>query len=198
MARPVRGGAERFERLLRQIESHHTEVNPDYALERAAHYARKVAIRAALVEAGERYYGADEGSVDDMLTIMRRVLDQPSAASPVGRPAGARPLQEFLELHAPEPEVILSPWLAVGSRTLLHADAGVGKTQVALSVAAALADCRPAIGGLWLPTRPAKVLYVDGELTIGLLTRWLGWQQIRHTPICSSCRRPTWHDRAHR
>lgn len=74
LARQPRGGSQRASRILRQLEARAGEVNPDYAARRASEHVRRTAIKSALVEAGERYYGPLEGSVDDMEAVLYRAL----------------------------------------------------------------------------------------------------------------------------
>lgn len=76
LVRQPRGGSERARRILRQLEAHAGEVHPDYAAKRAREHVRRAAIRTALVEAGERYSGPQDGSVDDMEAILRRALSE--------------------------------------------------------------------------------------------------------------------------
>lgn len=74
VARSPRGGADRVGRILRQLEAGAGEVNPDYALARAREHVRRVTLRTAIVEAGERYTGPEEGAVDDVEAILYRAL----------------------------------------------------------------------------------------------------------------------------
>lgn len=64
-------------------------------------------------------------------------------------------------------EMLLSPIMPRSSLTLLYGPRGVGKTFLALSIALAVAG-----GGTlfeWRAKRPARVLYVDGEMPRGAL-----------------------------
>ena len=62
----------------------------------------------------------------------------------------------------PEREMLLTPFLETGSLTLPYGPPGVGKTRFAMALAAALATGGTV--GRYHAHRPARVLYVDGEL----------------------------------
>jgi putative DNA primase/helicase len=70
---------------------------------------------------------------------------------------------EFLSITFPEREMLLSPILPRQGLTMLHAMRGIGKTFISLSVAYAVAS-----GGKvfdrWEAPRPARVLFLDGEM----------------------------------
>lgn len=65
------------------------------------------------------------------------------------------------------PDVLLEPWLRVGDRMMLHAGDGLGKSWVAMAVAMAVAGGGSVMG--WQATRPAKVLFIDAELSFAEL-----------------------------
>jgi KaiC/GvpD/RAD55 family RecA-like ATPase len=70
-------------------------------------------------------------------------------------------LSEFLSKDLPPPRSIIAPWLLEGEVTLLHADAGVGKTWFALTlalIASKRVECFGYVGA------GVPVLYVDGEM----------------------------------
>ena len=70
---------------------------------------------------------------------------------------------EFLSLSFPAREMLLSPILPRQGLCMLHAMRGIGKTFISLSVAYAVAS-----GGKvfdrWEALRPARVLFIDGEM----------------------------------
>jgi putative DNA primase/helicase len=73
---------------------------------------------------------------------------------------------------AAPPQMLLGAMLPRGSLTLLSGPRGVGKTFLALSMALAVAS-----GGAvlrWRAERPARVLYVDGEMPRATLIERLG------------------------
>ena len=79
-------------------------------------------------------------------------------------PLRALDLQELLSLELPPREFVLSPWLPSQGLALLYAFRGVGKTQVALGIAYAVAS-----GGSflkWSAPKPRPVLYLDGEMPL--------------------------------
>lgn len=73
-------------------------------------------------------------------------------------------LQDFLaDSSIVKPEHLLTPWLCKGELWMVFSGPGIGKTFFALNVAYAVAS-----GGRFLPwsaPKPAKVLYVDGEMS---------------------------------
>lgn len=71
-------------------------------------------------------------------------------------------IHDFIAMNLPAREVLMAPWLLSQSLNMLYAWRGVGKTQVALEVAYAVAS-----GGQflhWQALMPTKVLYIDGEM----------------------------------
>jgi AAA domain/Helix-turn-helix domain len=79
-------------------------------------------------------------------------------------PLRALDLQELLSIELPPREFVLSPWLPSQGLALLYAFRGVGKTQVALGIAYAVAS-----GGSflkWNAPKPRRVLYLDGEMPL--------------------------------
>jgi putative DNA primase/helicase len=65
------------------------------------------------------------------------------------------------EQYSPR-DYLLKPWLKSGSLTFIHAFRGDGKTLISMSIAWHVGEGRSFLG--WQATRPARVLYVDGEL----------------------------------
>lgn len=71
---------------------------------------------------------------------------------------------ELLETTCKPRELILSPWLATQSLSMLYACRGVGKTYVALNIAYAVASGNKFFG--WDVAKPRGVLFIDGEMPI--------------------------------
>jgi len=72
-------------------------------------------------------------------------------------------LDEFLNAKFPPQEMMLSPWLATQSLSMIYAARGIGKTHVSLGIACAVAS-----GGkflTWNAPEPRHVLLIDGEMT---------------------------------
>ena len=72
-------------------------------------------------------------------------------------------LKSFMELKLHRPATLLDPIISEGSLSMLHAFQGIGKSFFAMSLALAVAN-----GGKflrWKAPQPAKVLYVDGEMS---------------------------------
>ncbi len=93
--------------------------------------------------------------------------------------AGGKPRRELIAITAhellrnppPPRENILSPWLPQQGLTMIYAKRGCGKTHIALGIAYAVAT---GTGFLrWSAKKPARVLYVDGEMCSHLLCQWI-------------------------
>jgi hypothetical protein len=71
-------------------------------------------------------------------------------------------LDDFLAKPLPPRETMLSPWLPTSGLTMLHAPRGLGKTQVAIGTAWAIASG----GGFlrWKCDKAWRVLFIDGEM----------------------------------
>lgn len=72
-------------------------------------------------------------------------------------------IEDFISKTYPPRETLLSPILAVQSLMMVFAMRGLGKTYFALSVALAVASGGK-VFGRWEAFRPARVLYIDGEM----------------------------------
>jgi hypothetical protein len=82
-------------------------------------------------------------------------------------PTAALSLDEWLARKLPAPDLILGGWLTTTSRILLVAPTGLGKTMFAVAL-----GIRAAAGAgflHWAGHRPARVLFVDGEMSRRLL-----------------------------
>ena len=72
-------------------------------------------------------------------------------------------LNDFMKLELPKQEMLLFPIIPTKSLTMLHAYRGVGKSFFAMSIAYAVATGSKFLR--WESNKPAKVLYVDGEMS---------------------------------
>jgi hypothetical protein len=78
-------------------------------------------------------------------------------------------VNEWLQRNLPAPDRLLGDWLTTTSRILLSADTGLGKTNLGMAIAAHVAA---AVSFLhWVAHRPARVLYIDGEMSGRLFKR---------------------------
>ena len=68
----------------------------------------------------------------------------------------------LLSMDLPERELIMSPWLPKQGLAMIYAPRGVGKTQVSVGIACAVATGQPFLG--WEVDRPRGVLFIDGEM----------------------------------
>jgi putative DNA primase/helicase len=78
---------------------------------------------------------------------------------------------QFLDLEFPPVQYLLRPWLATSSLTMVHALRGHAKTQFVFGVGYAVATGRGFMD--WSCEKRGKVLYLDGELSGGLLKQRL-------------------------
>lgn len=69
---------------------------------------------------------------------------------------------QFLALELPPRELILAPWLASKGLAMIFAKTGVGKTQLGVELAYAVAGGFNVLG--WQAPKARRVLYVDGEM----------------------------------
>ena len=80
-------------------------------------------------------------------------------------------LAQWAERDLPQPDCLLGSWLTTTSRVLLVGPTGLGKTNLLIALGMA------ASGGAkflhWPGRRPARVLYVDGEMSRRLLKQRL-------------------------
>jgi hypothetical protein len=74
---------------------------------------------------------------------------------------------EWLSRELPPAVPILGAWMTTTSRILLSADTGIGKTNVCMAIAGHAAAGVDFLH--WRAYRPARVLYVDGEMSRRLL-----------------------------
>jgi putative DNA primase/helicase len=78
---------------------------------------------------------------------------------------------DFLLLDTPPTTYLLHPVLPEGGLIMLYAPRGVGKTNLALSIALAVASGQPLFH--WKVEKPTPVLYVDGEMPVALMQQRL-------------------------
>ena len=97
--------------------------------------------------------------LDDNLLAL---VDEEAAALPAFTPLAAMDLRELALHQFKHREPLLLPWLNSQDLAMIFAGRGIGKTHLALAVSMTVAT-----GGTfakWSAPRPAKVLYLDGEL----------------------------------
>ncbi len=79
----------------------------------------------------------------------------------------AMTLDQWLSRDLPTPDAILGNWLSTTSRVLLVAPTGVGKSMFCIALGIAIAAANGFLH--WRGVRPARVLFVDGEMSRRLL-----------------------------
>jgi hypothetical protein len=85
---------------------------------------------------------------------------------------------EWTKRDLPEPDRIMGEWFTTTSRIALNAATGLGKTNFTLALAAHISAGRDFLH--WRAPRPARVLFVDGEMSRRLLKR-------RAQDLCRRC-----------
>jgi putative DNA primase/helicase len=78
-------------------------------------------------------------------------------------------MHEWLKRDIPQPDPLLGHIFKAGSRTLLAAESGLGKSQIAMAWATAMSLGSDFLH--WKAYRPANVLYIDGELPQDILQK---------------------------
>jgi predicted ATP-dependent serine protease len=78
-------------------------------------------------------------------------------------------LDAWLTRELPPADRIMGEWLTATSRILLNGPTGLGKTNLALAIAGHCAAGRDFLH--WRVHRPARCLYIDGEMSRRLLKR---------------------------
>jgi RecA-family ATPase len=78
-------------------------------------------------------------------------------------------IEEWRSRELPPPDKLLGEWMTTTSRILLTADTGLGKTNLCMAFAGNMAAGVDFLH--WRAHRPAKVLYIDGEMSRRLLKR---------------------------
>ena len=73
----------------------------------------------------------------------------------------------WLKRDLPPPDCIMGTWLTTTSRMLISAATGLGKTNFVMALVAHVAEGKDFLH--WRALRPARVLYIDGEMSRRLL-----------------------------
>lgn len=88
--------------------------------------------------------------------------DERFSNNPFALKLEALTVEEFVAADLPERKLLMGPWLPVGGAAMIFGPAGVGKTQLALSIAMAVATGSSLLG--WPVPEPRKALFIDGEM----------------------------------
>ncbi|MBI4807738.1 MAG: AAA family ATPase [Nitrosomonadales bacterium] len=83
------------------------------------------------------------------------------------KPLEAMDLREFVRMPIPTPAPLLGNWLNVQGLCMIHGARGEGKTFLAFWIACAVAAGQDLFG--WKCAGPKKVVYLDGEMSSGML-----------------------------
>jgi hypothetical protein len=78
-------------------------------------------------------------------------------------------IDAWLDRDLPQPERLVGEWLTTTSRVLLNAPTGLGKTNLVMAIAGHAAAGKDFLH--WPVHRPARVLFLDGEMSRRLLRR---------------------------
>lgn len=82
-------------------------------------------------------------------------------------------VKQLLDIGIPTRQMLLSPILPEQGLTMIHAPQGLGKSQVALRIAYAVATGGSMFEGKWVSPHPHKVLVIDGAMLLSDLQRQL-------------------------
>lgn len=96
------------------------------------------------------------------------------------KPLEAIDVTDFVRMPIPKPSQLLGNWLLTQSLSMIYGARGGGKTFLAVEIACAVSAGQDLFG--WQCTQPQKVVYLDGEMSSGMLQ-----SRIRAIP---KCRRP--------
>ena len=94
----------------------------------------------------------------------RSAEEKVTGTAPLDPPAYT--VQSWLDRDLPEPDLLLGPF-STTSRGMLVADTGIGKTNIAIAMAFAMAGGQPFLH--WTGYRTARILFIDGEMSRRLL-----------------------------
>src|SRR5579864_1865914 len=159
------GGAQYLTRL---AESAVTVIN-------AEEYGRRIHdlhLRRQLITLGEDVandayrHDLDDDPVSQIERFSQRLLDIKAKAAPAAAPTliGTLPVSAWLEREIADPDFVLGEVFSTTTRIMLVASTGLGKTNLALAMAFAMAAGRGFLH--WRGAgRPMRVLYVDGEMS---------------------------------
>ncbi len=111
--------------------------------------------------------------MDEVCTQFQQRTMPKQPAPALSQTQAPRPLRvvnagEFLNMTFPEREMLLAPILARQALIMLHAQRGVGKTFISLSIALAVATGGK-VFSRWGAPKPARVLFIDGEMPAQML-----------------------------
>ncbi len=113
------------------------------------------------------------GMVEDVAEELGRLIDDGKHSSPEIKIDVLPPLtlDDWRKRDLPEPDFILGHWLTTTSRVLITAATGLGKTNYGLALGLRIAAGNDFLH--WRGHRPARVLYIDGEMSRRLLKQRL-------------------------
>ena len=112
------------------------------------------------------------GAREALLELVRNTQEwKTQAGQSVETPLVALAVEELLTREIKPRQMLLDPILPEQGLAMLYAYRGIGKTHLALGIAAAVASGTRFLR--WTAPRPRRVLYVDGELPAATLREWL-------------------------
>jgi RecA-family ATPase len=97
--------------------------------------------------------------------------EEPFGPGVTTKPPPILRLADWLERDLPAPDFLLGSWLTTTTRGLLVAPTGIGKTMLGLAICGAVAAGRDFLH--WGGRRPARALFIDGEMSRRLLKQRL-------------------------
>ncbi len=139
----------------------------------AEHYGRTIHdlhLRRELIAVGQDVvtdayrHDLDDPAIEQIERATRRFLAIHGRAAPTLSFVGTLSVAAWLDRQIPEPYFLMGEIFSTTSRAMIVADTGIGKTNLALALAFAMAE-----GSGFLHWRgcgrPVRVLYIDGEMS---------------------------------
>jgi hypothetical protein len=110
-----------------------------------------------------------EASIDSLLEENIQILSEQVAACPDSSAPRlqAVSLPDLLAMSLKPKEMVLAPWMASQSLSMLHAPRGVGKTWLSLNIGYAISSGGKFLN--WNSLKPRGVLIIDGEMSANSL-----------------------------
>ena len=106
---------------------------------------------------------AEKDRGGDQLTIRNTLITLIENIAKVVEPmASVLTLEDWLARDLQKSDFICGQWLTTTSRTIIDADTGIGKTLLLIALTMNCSVGKPFLH--WKPTRPIRVLYIDGEM----------------------------------
>lgn len=125
--------------------------------------------KSELTQAESRSVNSTKADGDSGSTKQLR-LELPShfyKKSPLPKPLESIDVTDFVKMPIPKPSKLLGNWLLSQGLCMIYGARGGGKTFLAVEIACAVSAGQDLFG--WKCAQPQKVVYLDGEMSSGML-----------------------------